>query len=432
MADPRQNLVQFDVKPCGDGGRERSLVQITNTVTKRKGVLDALDKLGNVGLIGDIGGGGIGAALRGFVEVSNVVRTGCGIPHSIIGATVEAGTNWVLDNLGISDATINALKNFHPERVNIAVGHAQNVFSQITSGHFTASQIPTVLTSFVEIEQYARGIYTPSNNDASSIVDICDASPFAIDVFTRAPKYKFSFLVGFKMHPAYSQLSNMVRGMGLVIKTATRPDIKFEMEEANYYNFRTNVITKTIPDEMKMTFYDDLTNNVTSFYTECLHALSPITNVNSKPFDELEISGMLATNNKNDPNHTASLGRLAGDSKQTLFESISIYHIFNYGSDVNIYTFYNPRITLLSLDDLDMADGNNLNEMTMSFKYDYLNVETKKVADIVSILESLQAEAQYPLEYLDTIGAAAVASRKNRTLITTSPDACNTLNYSSR
>ena len=62
----------------------------------------------------------------------------------------------------------------------------------------------------------------------------------------------------------------------------------------------------------------------------------------------------------------------SGNFKKTIFNSIKLYHIFDFGQKVNRYEFYAPKITELTLDDLDMATS-DVTELQIQFTYDSLH-----------------------------------------------------------
>jgi hypothetical protein len=403
--DPFNNVTSstakpgFSVKPCTGPYMDKSVASINNSQSLQRNFFNSLGKIGDVSILDSITGGSIGLGLRTLASASNSIRTGCGSLPTSIGSTLESGANWVLNSIGIAPAIISALHPFHPGVANHAVGQAQQLFEQIQQGHFKATDIPNYISGFQNLEQLLRGIYTPGNDRVNSLTPRCEASPYAIDLLARSPKYKFLFVVQFVLDAGYSSLQNQLNGMAFVVKKTSRPTVKFLSDDVNYYNFRTKVITKTEFEEMTMSFHDDGLNNTHSFYTACIQALSPISN-NSQWIapDLLETMGM--NFNKDKINYSASLGTLFEDSKQTIFKEIILYHVFDWGNKTNIYHFYNPRISQLQPDDLDMTEGSSLSELSMTFNYDYVYIETVDASTVM--WEDLQPGAVYPLRYNDS------------------------------
>ena len=404
--DPTNNLLSstakpgFSVAPCPGAYSSKSAAGIGSAQSSRRDVINSIGKVGDISVLNSVGGGAIGEGLRTLTHASNAIRTGCGSLPTIIGSSLDQGANWVLDSMGINSNVIDMLKPLNPGVANQALGSAQQIYQRIKQGHFKATDIPSYLQEFQNLERLARGIYTPGNDRLNSLTPRCAASPYALDLLARAPKYKFLFVVQFKLDPGFSEYSEQLNGMAFVIKKSSRPHIKFVTEDVNYYNFRTKVITKTDYEEMSMTFHDDNLNNTFSFYDMCIKALSPIANnPNWIGPDMLENSGMNFPSGQNKTNYAASLGPLNGDSKQHIFQEITLYHVYDWGHTANVYHFYNPHITQLQPDDVDMSES-SCNELTMAFHYDYAFIETVPVSTLN--LEEKQAGAVYPLRFNDS------------------------------
>jgi hypothetical protein len=384
MADPRT----FTVKQCAPAYAAKSGAAIAGATSQRRDFFNSVGKIGDLNALNDFGGGKIGSGLRTLASVSNSIRTGCGSIPTSIGSTLDSGANWVLEHTGIGAGVVNALQGFHPELANQAYGQAKAIFQQVKSGSFHAKDIPGYLQDFQNLERLGTKLFTPSGGDVqTSLGEHCEASPYAVDLIARAPKYKFLFVVQFLPNAAYSALSAADFGpldMAFTIKKSTRPNIKFVHDDVNYYNFRTKVATKTEFEEMTMSFHDDTMNFATQFYTAYLRAMSPITGLTPEERFNIEEKGMDFVGNtlkakeiiKNiDGNrYSASHGLLAGDNKE-IFNEIRIYHLFDFGNRMTVYRFMNPRIGHLAPDDLDMSVGNEGSELSLSFNYDSVYVD---------------------------------------------------------
>lgn len=434
--DPTSKLMNagtdFSVKTCAGPYIDKSLANIASNQSSRRSFTNALGKIGDLEVLNDIAGP-IADGLRTITHASNAIRSGCGSVPTMIGNVLDGGVNWVLDQVGIAKPMMQVLEQFHPEVANNAYGSAKQIYDQMSNGTFKLSDIPSHLQEFQNLERLIRGIYTPGKT-ANMLKTRCDASPYAIDMMTRLPKSKFLFLVQFTMAEGYSNLDGVMNDVAFVIKKSSRPKIKFANEDINYYNFRTPVITKTEFEEMTMSFHDDNQDRVNAFYRQCLQAMSPITNTTSwtSP-DILEKNGMNfmidETTSNSNPNYAASLGIQAGGNKQQLFQEIRLYHVYDWGHNANIYHFFNPKITSLTPDDLDMSESSSMCELSITFKYDYVYVETQSVDSLE--LEDLQRGALYPLRYNGADGSndgpADVNARPYGSGNFNAPD-CNPLN----
>jgi hypothetical protein len=328
----------------------------------------------------------------------------------------------VLEQTGIAPTVVNALQDFHPEIANQAWGQAQQIYQQVSQGGFKLTDIPYALQDFQNLERLGRNIFTPGSGEQRAIA-VCEGiSPYAIDLILRAPKYKFLFVVQVVYNGAYDGMHNL--DFAFVVKNSTRPSLKYQMSEANFYNFRTQHVTRTEFDEMKMSFHEDtgsgrasgdalpdgeLGNNALRFYATYMRSTVPVTNYStSMQAAQAEHNGMNfkavdkpVNNDAGVMSHRygASHGPLIADVRGIISE-IRLYHVYNYGSHMNVYKFFNPRITSLTLDDLDMANSSEGTEMNMAFNYDTVYVDTgvPMKTDQYNLAE-LMRTARYPLRY---------------------------------
>lgn len=416
MADPRT----FTVKQCPPAYTQRSAAGIGSASSTRRDFANAIGKIGDLEVLNSVGAGKIGQGLRTLASISNAIRQGQGALPSLIGDSLDAGANWVLEQTGMAPSAVDALRNFNPGVANRALGQAKSIFERVKQGNFKTTDIPGYLQDLQNLERLTRNIFTPGKEDAqTSLTARCEASPYAVDMIRRAPKFKFLFIVEFIPTEPYANLRGSIPAldMAFVVKTSTRPNIKFVTEEVNYYNYRTSFITKTQFEDMQMTFHDDNTNAATQFYASYLKAISPIANLNperglTNPY-HLQHRGMeFVTSEGNttlsQPNliapgiaadeYAASKGLLEGDVAN-VFDRIRLYHVFDYGQRMTIYTFANPRIVTLAPDDLDMAGGDG-SELSITFSYDSVYVEPDvKLNTTSGNIADLQPGAIYPLKY---------------------------------
>lgn len=449
MADPRT----YTVKQCQPAYAAKSGAGIAAAYSQRRDFFNSVGKVGDLAVLNSIGGGKIGSGLRTLASVSNSIRGGCGSLPSVISSSLDAGANWVLETTGIAPTVINTLQGFNPGIANHAYSQAQTIYSQVKAGGFKATDIPGYIQDFTNLERLATNIFTPSGSDAQvALGEHCEASPYAVDLIARAPKYKFLFVVQFIPDAAYSALGTNQFGpldMAFTVKHSTRPDARFVHEDVNYYNFRTKVATRTEFQDMNMTFHDDTLGYASSFYKSYLRAMSPITGLENPDSGLMEESGMDYVGNTLVNNeiinsiqgnrYAASTGPLAGNSKQ-IFREIRLYHVYDYGNTMDVYRFMNPRVATLSLDDLDMSVGSEGSELSMSFHYDSVFIDSVPVSSNANggkyKIGDLQRGAVYPMRYND--GSTAVEGPRtggiqpfSTTSATTSCDPLNTTSTSS-
>jgi hypothetical protein len=420
MADPRAFTI---VCPKNEGG---------NTANKRS-FFNAVGKIGDIQALNDLGASKIGAGLRTLNSVSNSIRGGCGsIPNSIANS-IDAGANWVLSNVGIAPSVVDAVAKFQPGIANQAYGQAKQLFQQVQQGNFKLKDIPGYAQDFQNLAGLGSRIFTPTT-PANKSIEICEGtSPYAIDLLVRAPKYKFLYVVQFIMNDPYGSLDNVDLAFG--IKTITRPSLKVQMEDVNYYNFRSKAITRTEFEEMKMTFHEDTGfgkgsvdgavergNNAVRFFNTYMRATVPITNhSDAEQLSNIKQEGMKFNQNFEIMEGTILAGRYGasygplektatGQDPTNIIREIKVFHVYDHGHHMNVYKFFNPRITAMSMDDLDMSASTEGCEVTMSFNYDSVYIDTGvSMADFN--LAGIQPNALYPLRYNKSSDGKPATSR---------------------
>ncbi|TFH11184.1 MAG: hypothetical protein E4H14_01130 [Candidatus Thorarchaeota archaeon] len=428
MADPRVNLV----KPCPPSYLGKASAQIGDSAASRRNFTNAANKVGNLEILNSVGAGKIGQGLRTLASISNSIRQGCGsLPTSIggaLGAVVDgaeaaftSGTDWALNQMGLDIKTVDAVRAFQPAIANQALGQAKQIYNQVRQGGFKYTDIPGYLQDFQNLERLGRNIFTPGAFDRNEqLSPQCEASPYALDLIARAPKHKFMFIVQFVPKNGYESLQDL--NAAFMVFESSRPDIRYQMEDINYYNFRSKIITKTEFEPMNMKLYDDNLNAAGKFHAAILKALTPIANYPTPAeFSSPEFEGMDFANTSAPPitgvtfpgrKYSASTNNLL-NSNTTIFNEIILYHLFDAGRVLNVYRFYNPRISNLKLDDLTMTES-AVTSVDLTFAYDTVYIDTDVPFNGTNLGRSAQAasagiggSALYSLKYIDSPGAAA-------------------------
>lgn len=417
MADPRS----FTVRSCPPGYDAKNAAKFGSATSKRRDFFGAIGKVGDIEALNAVGGGSIGTGLRNLTSISNSIRTGCGaLPTSIgsvLGGGLDRGANWVLENVGIAPTLVDAARSFQPGVANQAFGQAQQIFQKVEQGNFRATDIPAALQDFQNLERLGRSIFTPSTREQQTFGEVCAASPYAVDLMYRAPKYSFLFVVEFIYNAGYGLLDKL--DFAFVVKKASRPNVKFVMEDINFYNFRSKVTTKTEFDEMSLTFHDDGGNGRTGndamrFYAAYMQSMSPVTNYKTWEQTVLQESEGMSYNPTDGARiefvddiqttrYSSTIGPLL-ENQKTILQQVNLYHVFDWGRTVNTFQFYNPRITQMQLSDVDMS-SNELAEVSMTFNYDSMYVFTSEGFEATGIEDKNNRRAIYPLRYVDAAKA---------------------------
>ena len=120
--DPRSTA--FTVVPCNT---QQGAASTANSTASAHDFYSAVGKGGDLQVLNASGSStisNIGHGLNTLSKVSDSVRTGCGaLPTSIgsaVGAALNAGPNWVLENVGFAPQVIDAVRAFNPAIANQA------------------------------------------------------------------------------------------------------------------------------------------------------------------------------------------------------------------------------------------------------------------------------------------------------------------------
>lgn len=335
----------------------------------------------------------VGAGLMALTSVSKAIGKGGKLPVSI--DSLGSNTKWVLGALGIDSQSL-----FQPARPGSACGGADGgkgivkegmgmvdqLFNKIKNADFKINDIPIFKPPLENLYnlQKCKATFNADQLDPRELDQ--RVTPYAVALDKALPKQKFTFVVEFMFNAPYMQDTNFMRYLSFVVKKASRPAAKYKTEDVNYYNFRTHVVTKAEWDDISLTMYDDRKNAAHALYTAYMQAMSPITNavnnvetinfekygmLNNTAGDKVRVRSALFDEVAVSAKNSGSTGPLANNAK-TIIQSIKLHHIYDNGKLVNTYTFHNPRITSMDLDDLDMSSS-EINTVDIKFVYESMH-----------------------------------------------------------
>lgn len=385
-SDPRS----FMVVPC-NANRQKQVRRDTG----KKGFFGKIG--GALGKVGDIEGlGEVGEGLRVLNDVSEANRMGRA--KSVINEYD------VFDATSVDSAAFGEAAQFNPGVLNRGVAEAKNIADKVNGGNFDLTDIPGAFQDIQNLGSLVRGIFPGGGGETEPAMELCGAEPYATDLIRHAPKFKYMFVVQITFDPSIS--NNQERELGgalaFVCKHSTRPTVEFEYEEVNQYNFRTRVPKRTVYPPVTMRFYDDNLNSCTRFQDLIMMAMSPVS-VGGK-FDTPNMSRewlaaqAMNSNFADGAVSTASLGpNFTGDFQ--LIKNIKLFHVFEYGKLMNVYTFHNPKPMTITPDEVDSAETGNGSEMELQFAYDAVSIE----ADV-----SIQNSTKYNIQEVSTNGKKAI------------------------
>lgn len=444
-SDPRLNLsvyAQVNVGPVSisiGSGADSCPTSIQQNLSNETGARVSADLQlpGDIGAFANlqigVGGGTVGAGLASLAVISDSIRVN-GPPTATnpqglpVSTDPSAGAEFVLSKVGLSSQGLSAVARVNADVASNAHITAGAVYNQVQGGLFTNASITASFSAFQNALQIQTTIFAGRAPPGSQFGAFCGAKPYAIDLINLAPKYKFLFVVQFEFNHQFNSEIMTSIDPAFVIKSSSRPQVDFEYQDVNMYNFRTKVPAKTVYQPITMKFYDDDYNNAFQFYATYMKLMSPIANIDVEsqsidPLDAYENAGGGMGFEQNPfkiqtgwaktvgQGYAASLGPYgqvptgnsntdgsSGTNIRNVLRKITIFHVYKQGRMMNVYHFYNPKITAMTLDDLDMATTGDGSEVALTFSYDsvYVIPGYNLLLDTTYNLPSITDDGIYP------------------------------------
>ena len=307
--------------------------------------------------------------------------------------------NGVMNTLGISSN--NSLQQSNSPIWNNGVKAANGVVSDIQTSianktSINASDVVAKASEPLSLLKFSID-NLPSTGagatKANSMGTNTRFSPYAMDLFKLSPKQKFMFVCEFIFNGGYDFVGEgqaRKNEFATIISQFERPRIKYDYEDnVNYYNFRTKIPKRVLHEPLTIKFLDDRKNLSMDFFHKYMLATHPITGVDPSAAALYEQNGM---NFSDKSLLSASYTSLPNDDTNTMniLKEIRVYHIYDFGAQMNIYHFTNPKVLSIALDNWDMGE-NEGNSIVGEFSYDSVTMElgvpvTVRDSDTISTL----------------------------------------------
>ena len=350
----------------------------TSGSNARKDFFNAVGKVGDIEILNRVGDGQVAAGLRTLASASNSIRDGSATSAIITnGVSGDAnGANVVLSEVGINPQQAEKAGQFNPGVLNRATAEAESVYDRVKQGNYKLDDIPGSFQDLQNLKTLTDGIFTEGSTDQNKI-ELCGAKNYAQSLIQYAPKYKFMFVLQFTLKEEYKDWGTHANHMAFVVKNTGRPNINIEYEEVNFYNFWSRVPKRTVYEPITMRFHDDQKNGAAEFFQFYLKAISPIARMGgyrtSQVMNHEHLENVGLNGSRRDLDTSASIGALEGDHT-AIIDTLSVFHLFDYGRLMSVYNYKNPKILSMNLDDLDMSEGASGNEIEFQFAYDALHI----------------------------------------------------------
>lgn len=310
---------------------------------------------------------------------------------SYAGKTINQVSRVVLDVAGVNPQVVPSDPN-GKSIYDSGIGAANTIGESLIVGIIDEADLPgpiNDLSALAFLQQRKADVLDDISDPQ------CGIAAYARDLIPYAPKFNYMFMVQIQFQPDYADLgiqesnqlnTNEVIKFQYLCRQFTRPTVNVDYEEVNMYNFHTRVAKKITYEPVTLRLYDDNKNSSMVFLEKYLKARSPIARKTPSQQDVFETRGMdfspyAAGNTQTGSaiqqltNSSGSMGGLINENRSVL-RRIDVYHVFNYGTKVNLYSFLNPKIMQFNISDFDMDDGAEPATIEMQLAYDSMFVHT--------------------------------------------------------
>lgn len=179
---------------------------------------------------------------------------------------------------------------------------------------------------------------------------------------SESPKLKFNFFIKFEFRsnspPGQSLGGLTLESNYLAAKTSGRITPIINYKDVSYYGYRTKVATRTDFSVLNVTLYDDASQRSHSIIDAYMNAVSPLANAPGAD----AVRGL------------STIGALENGSALGVIKKITLWHVAIGGDKKTQYEFYNPKITNIIADELDMT-ASDVSTINMAFVYDGYKVQ---------------------------------------------------------
>lgn len=300
----------------------------------------------------------------------------------------NTSTGYVLSPLG---DIANAVNTLYDSQASQLLSPGQKSVYNATSGIST----PNTTAEALAKTSNTNGKQANSNPAKHNISTITSDDYYAKPLIDYQPKFRYTYIAQINLYGEYQ--SDIPVKCAFLIKKFDKPKTTIEYEEVNFYNFFSQVPKRSKFSNVTMVLHDDIKNESMNFIVSYLRRVCPIFNQEqSMNFEE---------NGLEFQNTNSSYGLHTTTSALNIIHSIKIFDIYNGSRTMDVYTFNNPKITEVSMDDWEMEslDGR---EITIDFVYDNWYVDTGVAPNIPQNVLGVSELIAGPSVELTSPGAA--------------------------
>jgi hypothetical protein len=275
-----------------------------------------------------------------------------------------------------------------------AAGQILGPSNTVVTNALSSTSSPTTTAEALAQQGANKSSTSKNSENTDNISTITSPNYYAHDLIAYQPKIKYTFIAQITMYGEYQQ--DVPNTCTFLIKQFEKPKTSIEYEEVNFYNFFSQVPKRSKFDPITFELHNDIKNESMNFIVSYLRRVCPIFNQeHSMGFEE---------NGMDFSNANSSYGLHTTTSSYNIIQSIKIFDIFNGNRTMDIYTFNNPKITTVEMEDWNMDNG-ELCSIKVSIVYDNWYVNTGVTPEIPTNVLGLSELAAANPQVLTSAGA---------------------------
>ena len=195
-------------------------------------------------------------------------------------------------------------------------------------------------------------------------------SALIVHDFGHIDRPKLSFLFTAEFGISYAGADRGSRDMEVIaydLKSASRPQMSFNLEDVNFDGYRAKVATRLSFGTIKLTFYEDSLNTANDLIWKYIQEVSPLTNLGSKRGENI------VTSDENIRNGANTVGALRFADGPLSWLKVHHHYVRENGRKTTTYTCSNPKIESVEYSDLDMTSS-EATTISVTFTVEAINV----------------------------------------------------------
>ena len=354
---------------------------------------------------------------KSLLKISNRIYDSKIIPKSF-----ADGIGGVVDHFGVKPfLDITSSVNF--EMAGITKSKLENISNKVRAGNLKFKDVDDIARNLSSMTKYAQNIFSsPQSPEEEACIceDVFNPAKYIADHYF--PKYSSWFCVEFEFTDGYKANITPLPTFAFLCTKATRPTIKFDIEEVNKYNQRVFVQKRSEYEPLDLTFIDDDKNITHTNFETMLRLLVPNMNLQGAPklsdvmafntssvgiTDQLDDSAevfklpkfSISDNDGSSPIKVPDVPKafqtyagsiapyyepyMKGNGGGFYIKQINVYQVYRWGNFVNKFQYFNPIMSSCAFSEIN-AVGDVESSVSTSFRYGSMTISTEEITSSVA------------------------------------------------